>query len=188
MTEHGIQPDDFLDFVHEIDHSPLEPNPALGARDRAAARPQADPHQRHARARRAVLARLGIDRHFEDVFDIVAADLDAEAAAADLRPLPRARTASTRRSAAMFEDLARNLEVPHALGMTTVLVVPDGTARGVARGLGAGRPRRAACRSRHRRSGRISARGSSRCGRPHRNNTAVIPDSAQPERSEAIQP
>jgi putative hydrolase of the HAD superfamily len=26
--------------------------------------------------------------------------------------------------AAMFEDLSRNLEVPHALGMTTVLVVP----------------------------------------------------------------
>ena len=24
----------------------------------------------------------------------------------------------------MFEDLARNLEVPHALGMTTVLVLP----------------------------------------------------------------
>ena len=27
----------------------------------------------------------------------------------------------------MFEDLARNLEAPHALGMTTVLVVPDGS-------------------------------------------------------------
>ena len=27
----------------------------------------------------------------------------------------------------MFEDLARNLAVPHALGMTTVLVVPEGT-------------------------------------------------------------
>ena len=26
----------------------------------------------------------------------------------------------------MFEDLARNLEVPHALGMVTVLVVPEG--------------------------------------------------------------
>ena len=25
----------------------------------------------------------------------------------------------------MFEDLARNLAVPHALGMTTVLVVPQ---------------------------------------------------------------
>jgi len=27
----------------------------------------------------------------------------------------------------MFEDLARNLAVPHALGMTTVLVVPEQT-------------------------------------------------------------
>jgi putative hydrolase of the HAD superfamily len=26
----------------------------------------------------------------------------------------------------MFEDLARNLAVPHELGMTTVLVVPTG--------------------------------------------------------------
>src|ERR1700675_1407204 len=31
------------------------------------------------------------------------------------------------RTSAMFEDLARNLVVPHQLGMTTVLVVPDGT-------------------------------------------------------------
>ena len=27
----------------------------------------------------------------------------------------------------MFEDLARNLVVPHALGMMTILVVPEGT-------------------------------------------------------------
>src|ERR1700712_5864754 len=31
MTEHGLQPDEFLDYVHQIDHSPLTPNPALGA-------------------------------------------------------------------------------------------------------------------------------------------------------------
>ena len=31
MTEHGMNPDDYLDFVHKIDHSPLEPNAALGA-------------------------------------------------------------------------------------------------------------------------------------------------------------
>ena len=35
-------------------------------------------------------------------------------------------------NSAMFEDLARNLVVPHELGMTTVLVVPDG-AREVVR-------------------------------------------------------
>ena len=70
------------------------------------------------------MKRLEIDQHFEDVFDIVAAELEP-------KPPPqvydRFLDAARRRSAssaAMFEDLARNLEVPHALGMTTVLVVP----------------------------------------------------------------
>src|SRR5436853_5884454 len=31
MIEHGMHPDDFRDYVHRIDHSPVEPNPALGA-------------------------------------------------------------------------------------------------------------------------------------------------------------
>ena len=29
MSEHGMNPDDYLAFVHQIDHSPLEPNPAM---------------------------------------------------------------------------------------------------------------------------------------------------------------
>ena len=35
--------------------------------------------------------------------------------------------AASRAAIRMFEDLARNLAIPHALGMTTVLVVPAGT-------------------------------------------------------------
>src|SRR5579872_2497258 len=31
MEEHGLDPDGFLDIVHQIDHSALMPNPALGA-------------------------------------------------------------------------------------------------------------------------------------------------------------
>lgn len=31
MTLHGVSADDYLAYVHKIDHSPLEPNPALGA-------------------------------------------------------------------------------------------------------------------------------------------------------------
>src|SRR6201989_558091 len=31
MTEHGMDADDYLAFVHKIAHPPLEPNPALGA-------------------------------------------------------------------------------------------------------------------------------------------------------------
>ncbi len=73
----------------------------------------------------AVMQRLQIDRHFDDVFDIKAAELEP-------KPRPRvyerflARHRVEPARAAIFEDLARNLEVPHALGMTTVLVVPEG--------------------------------------------------------------
>jgi putative hydrolase of the HAD superfamily len=125
MEEHGLDPDEFLDFVHQIDHSPLTPDPALGAA--IAQLPGrklilTNGTRRHAEA---VMRRLEIFEHFEDVFDI---------AAAALEPKPRpsvyqrflARHRVDPQKAAIFEDLARNLEVPHALGMITVLVVPSG--------------------------------------------------------------
>ncbi len=124
MTEHGMKPDDFLDFVHRIDHSPLEPNPALGdAIEKLPGRKVilTNGTRRHAAA---VLERLQIERHFQDVFDIVAAELEP-------KPSPQTYDRFIQSlkidpaSAAMFEDLARNLAVPHALGMTTVLVVPE---------------------------------------------------------------
>ena len=125
MTEHGLNPDDYLEYVHQIDHSPLEPNSALGsALEMLPGRKLilTNGTRKHADA---VMKRLQIDRHFEDVFYIAAAELDP-------KPLPQvyrrflARHAVDPGKAAMFEDLARNLEVPHALGMTTVLVVPAG--------------------------------------------------------------
>jgi putative hydrolase of the HAD superfamily len=72
------------------------------------------------------MRRLEIDQHFEDVFDIVAAKLEPKPAAKTYERF-LARHDVDAAKAAMFEDLARNLEVPHALGMTTVLVVPAGT-------------------------------------------------------------
>jgi putative hydrolase of the HAD superfamily len=125
MAEHGLDPDVYLEYVHAIDHSPLAPNPALGAAlERLPGRKLilTNGTRKHADA---VMRRLDVDRHFEDVFDIAAADLDP-------KPLPQVYERFLRRhcvdpkKAAMFEDLARNLEVPHSLGMTTVLVVPEG--------------------------------------------------------------
>jgi putative hydrolase of the HAD superfamily len=124
MTEHGLKPDDYLEFVHKIDHSPLTPNPALGAAiETLPGRKLILTNGTRAHAD-AVMRRLEIHQHFEDVFDIAAADLDP-------KPLPQVyerflkRHKVDPRKAAMFEDLARNLEVPHALGMVTVLVVPE---------------------------------------------------------------
>ena len=124
MTLHGMQPDDFLDFVHQIDHSPLEPNEALGAAiEQLPGRKLilTNGTRRHADA---VLARLKLDRHFDDVFDIVAAELEPKPSPATYDRFLRLHGVDAGK-AAMFEDLARNLAVPHDLGMTTVLVVPQ---------------------------------------------------------------
>jgi len=72
-----------------------------------------------------VMRRLEIQQHFEDVFDIVAAELEPKPSTITYeRFLERHDVDASK--AAMFEDLARNLAAPHALGMTTVLVVPGG--------------------------------------------------------------
>jgi putative hydrolase of the HAD superfamily len=126
MAEHGLNPDDFLDFVHEIDHSPLEPNPALGAAIEALDGRKlilTNGTRKHADA---VMRRLAIDHHFHGVFDIVAAELEPKPFPQTYDRFLKAHGVDPAR-AAMFEDLARNLAVPHELGMTTVLVVPEGT-------------------------------------------------------------
>jgi putative hydrolase of the HAD superfamily len=127
MVEHDIDPDDFLEFVHDIDHSPVKPDPALGAAIARlpgrkfiftnGSRPHAE----------KVAERLGITEHFEEIFDIVDADLI---------PKPERETYErfisqfglNPKNAAMFEDLARNLTVPKAIGMRTVLIVPSGAS------------------------------------------------------------
>ena len=73
-----------------------------------------------------MLARLELEQHFDDVFDIVAAELEPKPSPQTYARFLKAHAVDPAR-AAMFEDLARNLEVPHALGMTTVLVVPEHT-------------------------------------------------------------
>jgi putative hydrolase of the HAD superfamily len=125
MEEHDLEPDEFLEMVHQIDRSPLQPNPALGAAvEKLPGRKfvLTNGTRHHAED---VMRRLEIERHFDDVFDIKAAELEPKP-----RPLVYERFLARHNvdpaRSAIFEDLARNLEVPHALGMTTVLVVPEG--------------------------------------------------------------
>lgn len=125
MTEHGLDPDDYLEYVHAIDHSPLTPNPALGhAIEQLPGRKfiLTNGTTKHADA---VMKRLEIDRHFEGVFGIIEAELEPKPSKITYDRF-LAKHGVDPAKAAMFEDLARNLEVPHALGMTTVLIVPEG--------------------------------------------------------------
>ena len=123
MIEHRMAPDDFLAAVHEIDHSPIEPNPALGcALEKLPGRKLilTNGTRQHAQA---VMQRLAVHECFEAVFDIVAAAMEPKPSPETYRRFLDIHAVDPS-TAAMFEDLARNLEVPHALGITTVLVVP----------------------------------------------------------------
>jgi putative hydrolase of the HAD superfamily len=121
MTEHGVNPEDFLHHVHDIDLTSVVPNDSLRAN--IAALPGrryvfTNGSTQHAEN---VMGKLGITELFDDIFDI---------RAAEFTPKPHretyekfiARHVVRPREAAMFEDLAHNLEAAHALGMTTVLV------------------------------------------------------------------
>lgn len=126
MSLHGVSADDYLAYVHQIDHSPLEPNPAMGAaiaklpgRKLILTNGSVDHVDK-------VLERLGLSGHFDAVFDIIAAELEPKPSPQTYERFLKLHDVDPAK-AAMFEDLARNLVIPHQLGMTTVLVVPDGS-------------------------------------------------------------
>ncbi|MBL6428749.1 MAG: pyrimidine 5'-nucleotidase [Maritimibacter sp.] len=123
MEVHGIDPDGYLYDVHDISFHPLEADAVLA--DRIAALPgrrivytnATEPYARN------VLAARGLSEVFDAVYGVEHAGFqpkprraafDAVFAADGLDPA----------TAAMFEDDARNLAVPHDLGMRTVHVAP----------------------------------------------------------------
>lgn len=123
MTEYDIHPDDFLDFVHHIDVSMLVPDPGLG--EAIAALPGRKLIYTNGTVKHAenVAGRLGILDRFDGLFGITEGGFTPkpEREAFD-RFFARFDVAPAR--AAMFEDMEKNLIVPHAVGMKTVLVVP----------------------------------------------------------------
>ncbi|GAB4352573.1 MAG: pyrimidine 5'-nucleotidase [Oricola sp.] len=123
MENHGVDPDDFLQKVHDIDYSWVAPDPALGEAIKALpGRKFIFTNGDRGHAERTA-RQLGVLDHFDDIFDVVAADLVPKPAAATYDKFRALHRVDCER-AAMFEDLARNLVVPKELGMTTVLVVP----------------------------------------------------------------
>jgi putative hydrolase of the HAD superfamily len=68
-----------------------------------------------------VAAKLGVLQCFEGIFDIADADYVPKPTASCYEHFCRAHEVMPA-AAAMFEDIPVNLEAPHALGMTTVLV------------------------------------------------------------------
>ena len=127
MEEHAISSAEFLDFVHDIDRSSLVPDHTLAeAITRLPGRKLILTNGSHKHALHTA-RQLGIDHMFEDIFDIVAADLMPKPAAETYQRFFDHHQVDPQ-TAAMFEDIAHNLAVPHARGMKTVLVTPKAGA------------------------------------------------------------
>ena len=119
MKVHGIAPEEFLAYVHDIDLSVLAPDPALrsaleklpgrrfvftnGCRDYAA----------------RVLDRLDLAALFDEIWDIRAFDFHPKPHAHAYRTA-LSRSGVTAAQGAMFDDIDRNLVEAHGIGWTTV--------------------------------------------------------------------
>lgn len=123
MQLHSVDPDHFLKTVHAIDYSPVPAHPDLLAAIRDLPGRKFILTNGDVGHARSVLSRLGdAEGMFEDIFDIRAMSYRP-------KPLPEAYEAFfaahgiDARRAAMFDDLEKNLLVPHETGMVTVQVV-----------------------------------------------------------------
>lgn len=121
MRAHGVDPHEFLDFVHDIDLARLAADPDLVARlDRLPGRKYVFTNGDEAYARR-VLDRIGLGNAFDGLHDVHAMDYVP-------KPDPSAYAGLCRRHAidperALFaDDMVRNLAPAKALGMTTVWI------------------------------------------------------------------
>lgn len=123
MTEHGVDPGPYLTDVHDIDFSVLAPDPALA--DSIACLPGRKIVYTNACAPYAekVLSARGLAGLFDGIYGVEHAEFHPKPAAQAFATV-FAKDGLDPTRGAMFEDDARNLAVPHALGMRTVHVAP----------------------------------------------------------------
>jgi putative hydrolase of the HAD superfamily len=121
MKVHKLPPEPFLDYVHDIDLSVLPEVPELRAAIlRLPGRKLifTNGSKKHAEG---VAGKLGLLDLFESIEDISSCGFVPKPERAAFEGvIARQNVAPT--EAAMVEDMPQNLEAPHALGMTTLLV------------------------------------------------------------------
>lgn len=121
MAEHGVDPHGYLDFVHDVDMSLLQPCDRLRAGIEALPGRKLIFTNADAPYAERVLAARGLEGLFEEVFDIHRMAHKPKPALDSYHAL--CSQLSIDPVAALFvEDSAHNLEPAKALGMTTVWV------------------------------------------------------------------
>ena len=121
MVDHGVDPHHYMDFVHDIDLAPVDASPELNevlARLPGRKLIFTNGSTKHAEN---VTGKLGIDHHFEAIFDIAASDFLPKPETQPYEKLIREHDLVAVETI-FFDDMDRNLAPAAALGMTTVWV------------------------------------------------------------------
>jgi len=124
MVEHGLDPQDYIEHLSQLDLNDVTPDPHLAETLAGLDGRKFVYTNAFTEHTRDVMERIGITDHFDGVFDISDADfvpkpaIDSYRRLCDLHGIDPAR-------AAMVEDIPRNLEPAAELGMTTVWVRTD---------------------------------------------------------------
>jgi putative hydrolase of the HAD superfamily len=124
MEHHGMDPEAFLPYCHQLDLSEMLHDAMLDAAlDALPGRKVVYTNATQAHAK-AVMERLGIGRHFDGVFDIADAAYLPKPNAGPYEIFAKRFDIDPRR-AAMFEDTAKNLKPAHDMGMRTIWMRND---------------------------------------------------------------
>jgi putative hydrolase of the HAD superfamily len=123
MAHHGIDPEAYLEEVHEIDFTVLAPDPSLAARIEALPGRRIVYTNGSAPYALRVLEHRGLSGLFDAVYGVEHAGYVPKPRREAFEAIFTTDGLDPVR-AAMFEDDPRNLAAPHAMGMRTVHVAP----------------------------------------------------------------
>ncbi len=124
IKNHKIDANEFLKFVHDIDLSFLKRDKQLEEQIKKIKGKKiifTNGSREHAEN---VTKKLGIDRHFDDIFDIKSADFIPKPSLITYKKIIEKYKIEPQYSI-FIEDIARNLKPAYELGMKTVWIIND---------------------------------------------------------------
>ena len=121
IKNHKIDPDEFLEFVHDIDIDFLQKDPGLAKEIEKLEGKKiifTNGSRKHAIN---ITKRIGIDQYFDDIFDIVNADFIPKPAIEPYKKLVEKHKIDPK-LCVLVEDIARNLKPAYEMGMKTIWI------------------------------------------------------------------
>jgi len=124
LKKHKIDANEFLEFVHDIDIDFLKKDLTLSAELRKLEGKKiifTNGSRKHALN---VTRKIGIEQHFEDIFDIVDCNFVPKPTMEPYKKLVEKHKIDPN-LCVLIEDIARNLKPAHEMGMKTVWIEND---------------------------------------------------------------